>query len=86
MKQIPTGKYKHYKGNFYEVIGFVMHSETREKLVLYKALYDCPELKEEYGDEPLFVRPYSMFTEMVTVNGIIQPRFVFVDEPEIKKV
>lgn len=77
MKDI-TGKYRHYKGNYYKVIGVAMHSETREKLVLYKALYDCPELEAEYGSDPFFVRPYDMFFEKVVVDGVEMPRFELV--------
>ncbi|PZF73618.1 DUF1653 domain-containing protein [Taibaiella soli] len=73
-----NGKYRHYKGNFYEVIGVTMHSETKEKLVLYRALYDCPELHEEYGTDPLFVRPYDMFFEKVVIDGVEMPRFELV--------
>lgn len=62
----PLGKYRHYKGNDYEVIGVAHHSETREALVVYRALYG------EYG---LWVRPLSMFTETVEVNGQAIPRF-----------
>ncbi len=62
------GKYKHYKGNFYEVIGIARHSETLEEMVVYKALY-LPE------GQNLWVRPASMFSEMVTVDGLSVPRF-----------
>ena len=72
------GKYKHYKGKFYEVIGIAKHTETGEKLVLYKALYDCPDLLEEYGADPVFARPYSMFFETVKANGKEVSRFEFV--------
>jgi len=68
------GKYQHYKGNFYEVIGLAYHSETLEKLVVYRALYNSPEL----GEKPLFVRPLKMFLEMVEVGGQKVPRFRFV--------
>lgn len=80
MNELKTGRYRHYKGKFYEVTGLVMHSETREKLVLYKALYDCPELEDEFGKDPFFVRPYDMFFETVMIDGKEQPRFAFVGE------
>ena len=67
---IRTGKYKHYKGKQYEVLGTVRHSETLETLVLYKALYQ-PE------GQNLWVRPLEMFLENVEVEGIKKPRFEF---------
>ncbi|MBI3520404.1 MAG: DUF1653 domain-containing protein [Bacteroidetes bacterium] len=63
-----TGLYKHYKGNIYEVIGVAQHSETLEKMVVYKATYQ-PE------GENLWVRPESMFTESVILNGTKVKRF-----------
>ena len=60
------GKYVHYKGNEYEVIGVAKHSETLEPMVVYKALY---------GDGGLWVRPYGMFFETVDINGEKIPRF-----------
>ena len=63
---VEIGKYRHYKGNFYEVIGTVKHSETLEELVLYKQLY---------GEGALWVRPISMFLETITIDGQIKPRF-----------
>ena len=63
---IELGKYRHYKGNCYEVIGLVRHSETLEELVLYKQLY---------GEGALWVRPLIMFTETVTMEGQTKPRF-----------
>ena len=59
---IPNGKYKHYKGKEYEVIGTARHSETLEEMVVYKALYQ-PE------GENLWVRPAKMFLEEVEVKG-----------------
>ncbi len=66
---IQTGRYRHYKGNDYEVIGIAKHSETEEELVVYRTLY---------GNYDLWVRPLSMFCEEVEVNGVKQPRFQFV--------
>lgn len=63
------GKYRHYKGKEYEVIGIAKHSETLEELVVYKALYD-------EGD--LWVRPLKMFEEEVEVGGQKIPRFEYV--------
>ena len=62
----PVGPYRHYKGNAYELVGVVRHSETLEPLVLYRPLY---------GEGALWVRPYAMFFESVSVNGVVQPRF-----------
>lgn len=71
MLNIKPGKYRHYKNLNYEVIGIARHSETLEKLVIYKALY---------GEKGFWVRPLEMFTELVEVNGISQPRFSYVGE------
>jgi len=68
---IQTGRYRHYKGKFYEVIGVAIHSETLEEMVLYKALY----ASKEFGEHTLWVRPRSMFTENVIVDGKSIPRF-----------
>jgi len=67
---IKPGKYKHYKGKLYEVIGVSRHSETLEKLVVYKALY-------QQEGENLWVRPLKMFIEEVEVEGKKMPRFEF---------
>lgn len=67
------GKYKHYKGKLYEVIGTARHSETLEELVVYKALYQ-PE------GENLWVRPLKMFTEEIEVAGKKVKRFEYVTE------
>ena len=63
---VQLGKYKHYKGNEYEVIGVAKHSETMEELVVYRALY---------GEGELWVRPLEMFLEKVEVDGKMIPRF-----------
>ena len=63
---LPTGKYRHYKGNDYEVIDVATHSETREPMVVYRPLY---------GEGALWVRPLAMFIEEVTVDGKPMPRF-----------
>jgi hypothetical protein len=68
------GKYQHFKGNFYEVIGIAHHSETLEEMVVYRALYE----HEKYGDNSLWVRPKEMFLENVTRDGKEMPRFKFV--------
>lgn len=71
MQEPRPGLYRHYKGNDYKVIGIARHSETEEELVVYQALY---------GEFGLWVRPKTMFTETVTVNGASQPRFRFIKE------
>ena len=71
---IKLGKYKHYKGNLYEVIGLAHHSETLEELVVYRALYNSPD----FGADALWVRPLKMFVEKVNVDGQEIPRFDFV--------
>ncbi len=68
--RLKPGKYRHYKGKEYEVIGVARHSETLEELVVYKALYQ-PE------GENLWVRPLKMFTETLTIEGKETPRFTF---------
>ncbi|CAG0951504.1 4Fe-4S ferredoxin [Geobacteraceae bacterium] len=65
-ERIRPGLYRHYKGNFYRVIGVARHSETREEVVVYLCLYD---------DCSLWVRPLSMFVETVTVEGRDVSRF-----------
>lgn len=64
-----TGIYEHYKGNSYEVIDTVRHSESEELMVLYRPLY---------GDEKLWVRPYEMFFETVTIDAKEVPRFKYI--------
>lgn len=68
MKQ---GIYKHYKGNLYELLFIAKHSETLEKMVVYKALY---------GDGDVWVRPYIMWNEEIKVNGKAVKRFEYVGE------
>jgi len=70
MVSIKTGIYRHYKGNEYHVLGIAMHSETREVCVLYKPLYEC---EFEY-----FVRPFAMFSESVSIDGVLVQRFSFI--------
>lgn len=67
------GIYKHYKGGQYKVLGVAKHSETLEDLVVYEALYDNQTSK-------LWVRPLSMFSDLVEVNGTKIPRFEFIQE------
>ncbi len=68
---IRRGRYQHYKGNDYTVIGMARHSETMEEVVVYRA---------EYGERGLWVRPAAMFQETVEVDGVAMPRFRWVAE------
>lgn len=71
MRALPKpGRYRHYKGGEYVVIGIARHSETEEPLVVYRPLH---------GDRGLWVRPLAMFCETVTVDGQEQPRFAPID-------
>jgi len=65
------GIYKHYKGGEYKVEGIAKHSETREEMIVYRALY---------GDFGLWVRPRVMFEEDVEVDGVMMPRFKLIQE------
>lgn len=67
MTTIKPGRYRHFKGNEYEVIGTARHSETLEELVVYRALYD---------NGGLWVRPAAMWSEIVGRNGYHGPRFI----------
>lgn len=69
--EIKIGKYRHFKGNEYEVIGIAKHSETLEEMVVYKALY---------GDGGLWVRPASMWDETITRDGKTFKRFTYIDD------
>lgn len=67
------GKYRHFKGKEYELIGVASHSETLEPMVVYRALY---------GEGGLWVRPAAMWTETVNREDYCGPRFVYVGEME----
>ena len=69
--EIQPGRYRHFKGGEYEVIGVARHSETMEELVVYRALY---------GERGLWVRPAAMWQEMVERDGKRFQRFTFLDE------
>ena len=68
---VPLGKYRHYKGGLYEVIGIGKHSETLEDMVVYRALY---------GDGGIWVRPARMWNEAVTLPDKTVKRFEYVEE------
>lgn len=67
MSTIKPGRYRHFKGSEYEVIGTARHSETLEELVVYRALY---------GEGGLWVRPAAMWSETVERDGYCGPRFI----------
>ena len=69
--ELKPGKYRHFKGGEYELIGIAKHSETLEPMVVYKALY---------GDGGLWVRPADMWNEIVEKPDYCGPRFQPVDE------
>lgn len=73
---IAPGLYRHYKGGLYRLIGIASHSETLEEMVVYRALY---------GEHGLWVRPRSMWDEIVTAGGVPQPRFARLPEEEQKE-
>ena len=69
MEEIKLGKYRHFKGNEYEVIAIAKHSETTEDYVVYKALY---------GDGGMWIRPASMWNETVERDGVTYKRFTYI--------
>ena len=71
MDEIKLGKYRHFKGNEYEVIAIAKHSETTEDYVVYKALY---------SDGGMWVRPASMWNETIERDGVTYKRFTYIDE------
>lgn len=71
MEEIRIGKYRHFKGNEYEVIGIAKHSETLEEMVVYRALY---------GDGGIWVRPVNMWNETVERDGKTFKRFTFIED------
>lgn len=69
--ELQPGKYRHFKGNEYELIGIASHSETLEPMVVYRALY---------SEQGLWVRPLSMWTETVTRDDYTGPRFIKIED------
>jgi len=69
IEELKKGIYKHYKGNYYIVICVAKHTETLEKLVFYRALYD---------NEDFWIRPLNQFIDMVKYNNKYIPRFKFI--------
>ena len=70
-QEIKIGRYRHFKGNEYEVLGIAKHSETTEEMVVYRALY---------GEHGLWVRPASMWNETVERDGKVSQRFTYIGE------
>jgi len=70
-RKLKLGKYRHYKGGEYEVIGVAKHSETLEDLVVYRTLY---------GDQILWVRPLEMFREKIEIDGKKVPRYKYIGD------
>ena len=71
MEELKIGRYRHFKGNEYELIGIARHSETLEEMVVYRALY---------GEGGLWVRPAAMWTETVERDGASHQRFTYIGE------
>lgn len=75
METVKPGRYRHFKGNEYEVLFCATHSETMEPMVVYRALY---------GERGVWVRPLSMWSEAVVHNGAPVKRFTYICEPDGK--
>ena len=71
LPELAPGRYRHYKGRDYDVVGVARHSETLKAVVVYRPLY---------GEGALWVRPHAMFVETVVVDGREVPRFARVDD------
>ncbi len=76
MTLIIPGRYRHFKGKEYEVLGVGRHSETLEEFVIYRALYESAE----FGKHALWVRPLKMFTQHVEKEGYSGPRFFLISK------
>ena len=70
---IKPGRYRHFKGKEYEVIGTAKHSETEEEMVVYRQLY---------GEFGLWVRPASMWEEIIERDGKTYQRFTYIGDEE----
>ena len=73
MSHVRPGRYRHYKGGEYTLIGVARHSETEELLVIYRP---------EYGERELWVRPQTMFSESVETQKGREPRFALIETEE----
>ena len=72
--ELKSGKYRHFKGNEYELIGIASHTETLEPMVVYRALY---------GEQGLCVRPAAMWAEEVRRDGYCGPIFQYIEEENL---
>ena len=72
LPQLPLGRYRHYKGGEYEVVGVARHSESLDAFVMYRPLYNA---------SGMWVRPLTMFLEQAEFNGEWQPRFRYLPAP-----
>lgn len=72
-ESVRPGRYRHFKGNEYEVLFTARHSETGEEMVVYRACY---------GERGLWVRPLSMWNETVERDGTAVPRFAYLGKEE----
>ena len=72
METIKPGKYRHFKGKIYEVLGVARHSETLEEMVVYKALYSS-----DFGRDALWIRPLDLFLKTVEKDGEAIERFTY---------
>ena len=73
MEEIKPGRYRHFKGGEYEVLGLATHSETEEPMVVYRPLY---------GERGLWVRPAAMWNETVERDGTTIRRFTYIGDGE----
>ncbi len=71
MSSLKSGRYRHFKGNEYEVLGVARHSETEEEMVVYRPLY---------GEMGLWVRPLAMFLDQKEFEGRLVPRFEYLGD------
>jgi len=71
--ELTLGLYQHYSGKMYRVLFVAYHSETTEKMVVYQGQYDDPQ----FGKNPVWIRPLSMFTQTVQIDGKTIPRFTY---------
>jgi len=70
MEELKPGRYRHFKGNEYELLHMARHSETLEEMVVYRALY---------GERGVWVRPVCMWSEVVERDGVRSKRFTYMD-------
>lgn len=70
MEELKQGEYKHYKGDYYQILGEGYYEPTEKEVLIYKALYES----EEFGDEAIWVRPKQEFLAEVEYEGDVVPR------------